>query len=317
MLCQATMSRFDFNDLPVSTDPSKPVPWIRGSRFLAVGVALAALAGCAANSGPDTGSTASSVERSDGSGGASAASGDDGASGSNAAANTDESCTATFHWLQKDAYKNTGGRTDQAWPPHTTTQVDVVCNDADGNETFRTSTYRENHGTAPGALDPNGRVYLDEVKNATTTAPRATLEAFVANYKQCECEPVTTFLSLDSVKGDTEKAILGQVESYITAHLQCTGDTSTSDLVGMINAGDYTNALAALPSCTWDDGYGWPDAFSQATQSVVSSLSDYHVCNNDAKLQASIWDTLVATGEATACDNTGDVCHGPSFFYNP
>src|SRR5262245_29962560 len=38
-----------------------------------------------------------------------------------------ETCTATFRWLQKDAYKNTGGRSTALWPPHTTTVLDVQC----------------------------------------------------------------------------------------------------------------------------------------------------------------------------------------------
>jgi hypothetical protein len=304
------MSRFDFNELPSSIDPSKPVPWIRGSTFFAVGAALMALAGCAANAGPEMGSTSSNVENKAG------ASND--TSGSSAAQGANETCTATFHWLQKDAYKNTGGRTNAAWPPHTTTQVDVVCNDADGNETYRTSTFQENHGTKPGQLDPNGRVYLDEVKSETATAPRATLDAFVASYKQCECDPETTFLSLDSAKGDTEKAILGEVENYVTAHLVCTGDVATSDVVSMIDSGDYAGALeAATNSCSWEEGYGFADGFKQATSAVVSSLTEYHVCNNDAQLQAGIWSTLRSNGEVAACDNTSAVCHGPAFFYNP
>jgi hypothetical protein len=305
------MSRFDFNELPSSIDPSKPVPWIRGSSFFAIGAALVALAGCAASSGSETGSTSSSVERSSGSS-------DDGSGSSGAQAATDETCTATFHWLQKDAYKNTGGRTSSAWPPHTTTQVDVVCNDADGNETFRTSTFQSNHGTEPGAVDANGRVYLDEVKTDSTTAPRATLQQFVASYKQCECDPETTFLSLDSAKGDTEKAILGEVENYVTAHLICTGDVATSDVVTMIDTGDYAGALAAATnSCSWEAGYGFADGFKQATTAVVSSLSEYHVCNNDAQLQAGLWTTLTSSGQVAACDNTSTICHGPSFFYNP
>ena len=304
------MTRFDFKQLPESIDPSKPVPWIRGSRLFAVGAALVALAGCAANAGPQTDSTSSSVEQ-----GKSPSDGN--AASDGAGSESSETCTATFRWLQKDAYKNTGGRTDAAWPPHTTTAVDVVCADADGNETFRTSAYRENHGTAPGAVDANGRQYLDEVKTATTSAPRATLQAFVASYKDCECAPETTFLSLDSVKGDTEKQILGEVENYVSAHLVCSGSVATSDVVSMIDSGDYAGALAASSSCSWEEGYGFADGFKQATSAVVSSLSDYHVCNNDAKLQAGIWDTLVSNGEVAACDNTGAACHGPAFFYNP
>ena len=32
----------------------------------------------------------------------------------------DDSCTATLHFLQKDAYKDGAGRSSDLWPPHTT-----------------------------------------------------------------------------------------------------------------------------------------------------------------------------------------------------
>ena len=62
-----------------------------------------------------------------------------------------EICTATFRWLQKDAYKSTPGRNSALWPPHTTTTLSVECGGADGGYAFH-----DNHGTAPTATDDAG-----------------------------------------------------------------------------------------------------------------------------------------------------------------
>jgi hypothetical protein len=238
------------------------------------------------------------------------------------AAAPSESCYALFHWLQKDAYKNTGGRTDPAWPPHTTTVLEVHCVDDSGNDSIVGTAFRDNHGTDPGTVDANGRSMLDEVK-VSDPAPgtRDQLMGLLSTYTQCECAPATQFLSMDSVQGPLEQQILSTVIGYVQANLECSGAVTTDQLVGMLQSGDFDDAIAALPSCTWANGADWSDGLTQAAQTVLAStqsqLSSYHVCNNDAMLEANLFSTYASTGSVVACDNTTPTCQGPAWFYNP
>ncbi len=233
------------------------------------------------------------------------------------------SCTAVFRWLQKDAYKSTAGRTSDAWPPHTTTVLEVHCPDANGNDQVTTAV-QTNHGTAPDAVDANGTPILVEVKRSDPLpATEDTLTAFMDQYKACQCDPQTQFLSLDNVPDSVMTQVFSAVSDYVNTHLSCSGDVTTASLLAMIQQGDYDDAIAALSACTWDDGYSWSDGLQQATQAVVASLGTtidgYHVCNNDAELQAGLWSAFVANGGAPvpSCDNTTSVCQGPAFYYSP
>ena len=230
----------------------------------------------------------------------------------------DETCTATFHWLQKDAYKNTGGRTSALWPPHTTTMIDVVCKDASGNQTYTTSAFKENHGTKPGDLDASGRAYLDDVKQATATGSRASVQGLLDAYAGCACDATTQFLGMDSVKEDlTVQNIVAKFADYAALHLTCSGDKTTEDVVGMMKAGDIEGVLAAYPGCAWQSGYGALDGLEQAAGTLFPDLSKYHVCNNDAELEAQLFQTFAKNGTAPACDSTSKLCSGPTFFYSP
>jgi hypothetical protein len=233
------------------------------------------------------------------------------------------SCTAVFRWLQKDAYKSTAGRTSDAWPPHTTTVLEVHCPDANGNDQV-TTAFQNNHGTAPDAVDANGTPILVEVKRSDPLpGTESALMAFMDQYKACQCDPQTQFLSLDNVPDSTMTQILSAVSDYVNQHLTCSGDVTTPGLLAMIQQGDYDDAIAALPSCTWDDGYSWSDGLQQAAQAVVANLGTtidgYHVCNNDAELQAGLWSSFEQSGAnpVPACDNTTAVCQGPAFYYTP
>jgi hypothetical protein len=242
--------------------------------------------------------------------------------GMTADASNEESCYGLFHWLQKDAYKSTGGRTDPAWPPHTTTVLEVHCVDADGNDVIVASAFRDNHGTDPGTLDTNGNPMLTEVK-VSDPAPgtRDELLALLAAYSQCECAPATQFLSMTDAEGPLEQQILAGVTSYVQANLVCSGATTTSSLVSMLESGDFDDAIAALPDCTWTTGADWQDGLDQAAESVFASLdstlASYHVCNNDAMLEAQQWTVFATTGAVQACDNTTPLCQGPAWYYAP
>jgi hypothetical protein len=226
---------------------------------------------------------------------------------------TAESCVATFRVLQKDAYKETAGRTSELWPPHTTTVLDLEC---DG-ELVR-SAFEANHGTEPGQRDANGDVFLVEVASYEAEGTRGALEALLEAYASCDCDGDTEFLSLNSLEDQTAAALLETVAGYIDANLVCEGD-GTARILAALQTGAVEEALAILPACAWADGSsldeGLSDAFAELLAATNEILADYHVCNNDAVVQKTLFDGFAATGEI-ACV-TGDLCRGPKWFYTP
>lgn len=227
-----------------------------------------------------------------------------------------ESCVATFHWLQKDAYKDTAGRSSKLWPPHTTTVLEVTC---DGIPVD--SGFQANHGTKPGEKDKNGDVFLVEVKKAEIPGSRADLMQLLGAYKGCECDPATKFLSLDSISDQLANQLLNDVAMYLKAHLTCSIPGGVDALLMDLNAGNVAQVITDLPNCTWENGTdfqtGLSDAFQALLMQTQEALADYHVCNNDATLQAGLFDAFKTTGKVTACDMASAVCHSPTWFYNP
>jgi hypothetical protein len=91
---------------------------------------------------------------------------DESTSGSGASSNNTQDCTATLHFLQKDAYRDGAGRSSPLWPPHTTTVLDYYCQEnAAGDAT------NVNHGTAPDDTDAMGQVILDETGTVAVSGP--------------------------------------------------------------------------------------------------------------------------------------------------
>jgi len=241
---------------------------------------------------------------------------DSGGAGGNGGTGADagtETCTGTFTWLQKDAYKETAGRSSALWPPHTTTTLDITCN----GQVVR-SAFRENHGTKPGDTDKNGDVVLVKITSTDVTGSRAALEGLTDSYEQCECS--TKFLSLDSLGDTTIQLVVKEISDYIVAHLTCTGAVDANGLVTMLQNGDIEGVLGVLPSCTWATGFDWTNGFDTALQKIIAdaqeALGDYHVCNNDAELEATLIVDFQKTGQAAACNGDSPLCHGPKWFYS-
>lgn len=236
-----------------------------------------------------------------------------GGAGSGGNAGT-ETCSATFIWLQKDAYKETAGRSSSLWPPHTTTTLDIVC---DGN--LVRSAFRENHGTKPGAKDANGDVLLVDVGTMAANGTRAELDALANAYEACECG--TKFLSMDALGDAAVQQLVKELSDYATAHLTCTGAVDAAGLVQKLQAGDIEGVLAVLPNCTWDSGSDFSGGFDAALKKIIAAaqeaLSDYHVCNNDAELQAALFDSYRQGGGVGSCDAQSPLCAGPKWFYAP
>lgn len=232
-----------------------------------------------------------------------------------------ETCTATFRWLQKDAYKDTAGRTSALWPPHTTTTLDVSCQIAGGSPEQVASAFMANHGTEPSDEDANGDVILVETKKDQIVGTRAELLALVSAYETCQCDPDTKFLSLDSLQDAAVQVLVQNVMAYLQDHLVCAGPGGTDALVKALGEGNLDQVLTDLPSCSWDSGSdlasGLDDALATFLATTQEVLSEYHVCNNDASLQAALWHGFAVFGDLTACDGNAEICHGPKWFYEP
>lgn len=240
---------------------------------------------------------------------------DDGTDTSDSNNVVETQCAATFRVLQKDAYKDTAGRTTQLWPPHTTTVLEIAC---DGEVV--SSAFQANHGTEPGKVDANGDVFLVEVGAFEVDGSRAQLEALKQAYSTCSCDAETTFLSLDSLDDTTAQALMETVVDYLNANMTCTSG-APADIVAKLQTGDVEGAIAQFTACTWSSGASFEEgldlALSALAQKTGELLSDYHVCNNDAALQKQLFDNFAATGKVGACDATALVCHSPTWLYTP
>lgn len=227
-------------------------------------------------------------------------------------------CTATLRFLQKDAYKSTAGRTNDLWPPHTTTQLDIACGSP---ATIAASSFQANHGTKPTDKDANGDVILVETKAITATGKRAQLDAFQKAFDACSCEGGTQFLSLDQVQDEAVQKVVADLVTYAGSVLVCTGDKPTADVVGLLQKGDLTAFLAALDGCTFREGESFEKGFNEALgkllQASSTTLAGYHVCNNDAALQEELFTSFQTTGKIGKCDPANVLCAGPRWFYTP
>lgn len=224
-------------------------------------------------------------------------------------------CTGTLKVLQKDAYKSEAGRTSELWPPHTTTVFEVQC----GDEVVAT-TFQENHGTKPDAVDAAGNVILVQTGILEVEGGEEDLLDLADAYDDCSCDAATTFLSLDTLDEDTASQLMDKVGAYLEENLTCEG-TSGDELSTLLASGDVPGLLAILPGCTWADGTSLEDGLDEALADLVEAtgalLADYHVCNNDAALQVELIEQFDASGEIVKCAADTPVCHGPIWFYNP
>jgi hypothetical protein len=230
-------------------------------------------------------------------------------------------CTATFTWWQKDAYLNSPGRQHPLWPPHTTTQLQVTC----GGEVVGTASMT-NHGTPYGTTNDAGVPMLTQTDQATVTGTQAQLTSLLSTYQACECDPATTggpgtvFLS-----AQPPSAVMGQVlaavAAYASQNLVCPASTPTAQVANMLSSGNFDGAVTAMLQCSWSNGSSFEAGLNQAASALSgelsSTLAGYHVCNNDAMLQANLFASFQQNGSVAACDKTASVCSGPAFFYNP
>lgn len=226
-------------------------------------------------------------------------------------------CTVTFDWLQKDAYKETAGRTSDLWPPHTTTRIHAVCTRLDGTEDVITA-FMANHGTEPGEKDANGDVFLTQVQDQRTQSTRGKVLRLIDAYEGCECG--NEFLSMDILDDELVAGVMEALLPYVSENLDCGGDPSIDTLVGWLSAGDIESVLAALPNCQWGGDSSLELGLEQALTTALAgsvSIGDTHVCNNDAALQSELWSVFNTDGTVGSCDPANTVCAGPMWLYTP
>jgi hypothetical protein len=223
-----------------------------------------------------------------------------------------KACAVTFRWLQKDAYANRAGRTSELWPPHTTTVLEVACKNMEPY-----SKFRENHGTLPSAVDASGTPILVEVKRSGPFyGTMARTRELVAAYEGCECAPNSEFFSTDGVNQDKAQALLGALGLYVQEHLRCP-DADVEQLSNYLASGAFDQMLDAVASCAWDTGESWGDGFETATRDVLGDdFAKYHVCNNDAELEADLFERFTKGATLGSCVDS-PLCHGPKWFYTP
>lgn len=223
-------------------------------------------------------------------------------------------CTAKISYLQKDAYKDLGGPLTPGWPPHTTTQLTVKCNGA-----AEQVVAMVNHSDVqPGQKDKNGVAILVEVHSETVTGSAANMKKLIEAYKSCECK-ADTFFSLGKLESGPAAELYKTLKGILETDVTCTG-TGKQDLMAALTAQDAQKATEAWKKCTIPEAKA-QSAFEKgllaAEQAQAIDLSGYHVCNNDAKLQAKLVRDFKSTNRVNACDANSTMCKGPAFFYTP
>ena len=242
--------------------------------------------------------------------------GSSGSAGSGAGSTSSGSaiCSGAMAVLQKDAYRETAGRTHGPWPPHTTTQLSWSCSDSD----VTTTAFQANHGTEPGETDANGDVLLVETGAIQVSGSPAQMLALQEAYDACVCN--TKFLSLDALGDEAVQELVSLLSDYIIANVDCTGNVSSMELAGLLQMGDVEAVVAEINNCSWNTG-GWSGGFDDALTAVLEqameTLDEYHVCNNDAQIQVALVSTYANTGDVVPCDGDAPACHGPQWLYTP
>lgn len=230
-------------------------------------------------------------------------------------ARSTDACTATFTFLQKDAYKSTAGRSSDLWPPHTTTVLDVSCQTSRGEQHM--APFKENYGTKPGAKDAQGNDILVKVDMdpsiVTVKAPWGEMKKLVASYQSCGCDE-KEFLGLDTIDAEG-KGLLEKLAPI----LDC--PDSNEALLLALKEKRFEDAKRMATACKIKDGVT-PAQLSQAIAEVDAEVkrtfSEHHVCNNNALLQMDLFARFRDHEDATACDpHDRALCYGPKLFFNP
>jgi hypothetical protein len=228
-----------------------------------------------------------------------------------------ESCIASLHWLQKDAYAKYPGRTTELLPSHTTTRLIVECRRDGAEEAERVATVdHANHGTAPDTVSADGVPMLVEEVTQTAKGTRAELTALATAMQSCECdaEGGTQFLSTHVPDAEFLTAVASSLD----------GSTGCEPLVEALRAsGDaMSHALPeAAAQCHPAPPDTVPTVFTRTMKQELEARgdrpSDYHVCNNDARLQGELFRRFATEHIVVRCDAGSPICRDPKFYLDP
>jgi len=221
-------------------------------------------------------------------------------------------CAVRFAWFQKDVLSDDDGLNHEPWPTHTTTALEWNCLGTD----FDYATV-SNHGTGYTDLTPTGDFALDmELWTDEHPVSESGLAALVAAYSDCSCDAATTVQPLDALDDPGVADLLDGVAGLVRDRLICARGTSVEDIADQLAAGEIDRVLDTTQACHFAEGVSWSDLFDDAYQAHVGELAATHVSNNDAALQAALFEAWQETGTLGPCDAAGALCTGPLWFYD-
>ena len=219
----------------------------------------------------------------------------------------DGPCSARFTWFQKDAFQDYPKRLLNLWPPHTSTQLQVGCDEA--GEDIGIGA-QNNHGTGPDKV-VYGIQVLQEMRKIHVRLGETHARELFAAYLECKCDG--DYFSMSKLSDKTEE-LFKVLAQRTKSQLRCAGSNQNQLLAGL-KLGKFD--AATMMQCGIDTDHDWQPAFDDAMQHLKKPLDSYHVCNNDAKLQAKLIEGFIQTGKVTACNGADAVCKAPMLFYQP
>ena len=216
--------------------------------------------------------------------------------------------SGTLTVLQKDAYKETAGRTSDLWPPHTTTVLEW-------GENHR--AVQVNHGTSPEERDANGDLFLVPVKVYRFSGTESELQELEATYKLAVNDDADhKFFSLDDGQAAMVESLLNGLYDYIADDENgfiCSNGVTKEQVLSMLSNKNFDTLLIAIPKCNWTQT-DYNRAFNYVLDDIFATMGEYHVCNDDAIMQVDLVKNFILNGNITMPEKSND---GPDMFYTP
>lgn len=215
-------------------------------------------------------------------------------------------CMIAFNWYQKDSFQDYPKRIAKFWPPHTTTELDIQC---EGNNGFKSIHAQTNHGTGPDKI-VHGIQVLQKIKSTRFRSSEADAKKLDQMYRVCECQGA--YFSMEELNKESRE-LFSVLSDRTKERFNC---KDKSMVVADLKSGKISPDL--LLKCGIGTNHDWEAAFGDAMNHLSNPLDSYHVCNNDAQLQAEMIRHFVDQGTVIACnDMKSSACSGPKIFYKP
>jgi len=116
--------------------------------------------------------------------------------------------------------------------------------------------------------------------------------------------------------------LVARLGDCLGVHLSCADlPGGAGALIDALLAADLDTVVSNLGGYSWGPGTtlegGVDEALGTVAASSGFSLSDSHVCNNDALLQAELFHRFVAGEIEPVCDAGSSLCVAPRGYYDP